>query len=230
MKSQRRHELQHNTLDAELAATITFFRNHWSKLLLAAAVLAVAIMAIVTYTSRRSGQLADFETRYADLKDDITYRRKDTEEMIGRLRPLTEQTRVPRIAALACVDIGNLHAAAMKVADDDHFKQASKHYDRVITDFSDQNAAVAKAHFGLARLAESAGNFDAARKHYDAIKNIPGQPVSDIAQAGGASLKDLLTKKVHLATTRPASPDLPEPATAPADSPGPATAPATQPE
>ena len=134
--------------------------------------------------------------------------------MINGLAPLAEQTRSPRIAALACVDIGNIHAAATQDADDEHFKQASRHYDRVIVDFDKQKLAVAAAHLGLARLAESAGKFDDARKHYNAIKNIPGQPLSDIAEAGSTRLDDLLTN-VHLATTQPVYP----PSTAPADSP-----------
>ncbi len=84
--------------------------------------------------------------------------------------------------------------------------------------------AVAKAHLGLARLAESAGRFDDARKHYEAVKGVPGQPAANIAKQRGDKLKDLLVE-VRMAATRPAVT-----ASRPAEPPVTASAPAPPPE
>lgn len=202
MKSERRHELQHNTLDTELTAIAGFLRNQWQKLLLGLAIIALVGVAINFYVSGRSTELANIESQYADVKARLRpYDAEERDSVIGKLKVLAIQTRVPRIAALACIDIANVHAAA---GEDDHLAQAAEYYNRVITDFADNKTAVAKAHLGLARLAESAGKFDEAREHYQAVKDAPGQPVTALAEAGSAGLT-ALGAKVRLASTRPAT-------------------------
>ena len=49
----------------------------------------------------------------------------------------------------------------------------------------------------------AAGKFDEARQHYEAVRDVPGQPVTAIAEAGSNALTGL-GAKVRLASTRPA--------------------------
>jgi hypothetical protein len=61
MKSQRRHELQHNTLDTELARGLTWMRNHGTKLAMGA--LAAALVVLIgTYFYRGHQQSVQEQT------------------------------------------------------------------------------------------------------------------------------------------------------------------------
>jgi hypothetical protein len=108
---------------------------------------------------------------------------------------------------------------------------ASDAYQSVLNTYADQKHAAVAARFGLAAIAENRGDFDAAKKQYEAI----AQMTNDIAayqQMANVRLKmlDDLRKPVIMAnaTTEPADlpPEVPTTQTIPplVAAPGPATA------
>ena len=223
MKSTRRHELQHNTLDTEIGKGLQFFKDHGTKLLWALAIAATVAMAIYWYTSSRSRQRAEIAAQHSDLKARQSQGREMSDSIIEGFKSLIEQKRVPRIAAMACVDVGDIYAAKMMNAEnqtdaDSLRAKATEYYQKTIAEFSEHQSPLAKAHLGLAKLAEGQGDITSATKEYKtviAISGLAGQPVIAEAEAGLKKL-DSLKEKVKLATTLPV---VPKPATQPATKP-----------
>lgn len=223
MKSTRRHELQHNVLDAEIGKGLQFFKNHGTKLLWALAIVATVAMAIYWYTSSQSRRKAETAAQYSDLKTRQLQSGEMSDSIVEGFKSLIEQKRIPRIAAMACVDVGDIYATKMMNAEnrtdaDSLAVKATEYYQKAIADFPKHQSPLAKAHLGLAKLAEGQGNVTSATKEYKAVvamSGLAGQPVVAEAEAGLKKL-DSLKEKVKLATTLPA---VPKPATQPATKP-----------
>ena len=211
MKSTRRHELQHNVLDAELAKTVEFFRKYGWKIFYAVVAVVVICLAIYWYVSNRSRQKAQIEDQYTQLKTRQNEGIEQPDLLIGRFKELIGQQRAVRIAAMACIDVADIYAMQMLRARDsterDGFAaQAQEYYRKAIADFPDQKLAAAKAHIGLAKLAEGRREFQKAREAYQAVLAIPGlagQPIKSIAEVG-LKLLGKLQEPVAMATTAPA--------------------------
>ena len=219
MKSQRRHELQHNVLDAELSKVVAFFKTNGTYL--AWGVLIVALVVVVaTFASRRSAQKArGLERQYQALLRNQYSPNVRLEEQLAGFRKLTNQTDNRRIAADACVYVGALYAALATgsaavdpaLLAEDPTEMARRYYQRVIDEFPGQVTAVAKARIGLARLAEDAGDLATARQDYQAILDNPemkGYPVRQEAEGGLKNLGDLALA-VRMVTTKPAELEIP---------------------
>ena len=213
MKSTRRHELQQNVLDAELGKTVEFFRKYGTRILWAVIVLGGVALAVTMYVSKDRRERASIETQGAGLLGPVDYGSTGSKQdnRIGDLRALSDQEKVPRIAAGACVRLGDLYTLRMAEAKtaaerESEGTQATRYYERVLSDFSGQPLAVAQAHLGLAKLAESRRDFPAAAKAYQAAMNqdLGDHPVRTLAEAGKKGLKDL-AQPVRMATTAPAT-------------------------
>jgi len=161
------------------------------------------------------------------------------EALMKEFKELSEQTEVERIAALATVEVGDRYAvqafAAGQVgtpADrEDLEADATSYYRRAIEKFPKQFPAVAKAHLGLARLAEGNQAMDAARSEYRAVTALKGKVPSLLVEWAELSLAKLDKLDLRpMATTAPAAPTT-EPATRPSAAPAtrPSAEPATQP-
>ena len=216
MKSKRRHELQHNTLDAELAKLLAFVKKRgsvifWVVMIALATVLAVKVVGGWSREKRDNPR-----AEYANIKMDA--RRSaagpdEVDELLERLRELTEQQDNKSVAALACVDAGDIASgmfldleAKLAIEQREQYgKKAEKFYRKAVDDFPEEPLAVAKARVGLAKLAEGRADMSTARAQYEAILAIPemaGQPVRRRATEGLAMLK-VLEKPVRMATTAP---------------------------
>ena len=89
---------------------------------------------------------------------------------------------------------------------EDPIVEARSAYNTVINDFADLPLAAAKAHIGLAKLDEDAGDIEAARAHYQAVidsEQAQGYSIVSAAKAGIDGL-DELASPVPFATTAPA--------------------------
>ena len=223
MKSRRRHELQENVLGSEITKVVAFFRRRGNVIAWGALVLAL-IGFVIVYAQRRSTASAarvhgQFDK--AMLDDTAT-----PDERVQILRELIDQDDDRRIAAQAHVELGNELAARMLVAgptiDPLEYKRlaegATSYYLIVIRTFADQTLPVAEAHLGLGQLAETRGDFDAARMEYQIVlqnKDLSGYPVADRAQMSLDQL-DEIARPVAMASTAPAT----QPTTAPTIQPG----------
>lgn len=279
MKAKRRHELQHNVLDAELAKTIDFFKKHgWTIIWIILAVVAVWTM-ISMWRSSRADNRAHIEAEFAVVHarlDGVAGEKPDV--LLGQLEEFIEQTDVPRVSALACVDAGMVCAmqahkaaralsagqasGASKRVIEAHRKEYNKHrdrarryYERARDDLPDQHLAVAKAHFGLAVLAEMKADllvgdkqkderkkaFEVARTEYLAAGKIGSVKAHPVAARADQAIRRLFDAEgrlrpdyvspMRMAKALPADPST-QPASRPASQPAtrPTSRPATRPE
>ena len=230
MKSKRRHDLKQNVLDAELGKLVSFFKRRGTYILWGV-VGAALIVALVWYVRGQRRQRGDeVQSSYDRLV--MLYHDPTAEaEVLAGLQELASQDRIKRIAADACVRIGSIYvrqalASGLDSERAELFSRAEDQYRRAIESFPDESLAVAKAHYGLAKLAESRRDFQAATSSYQAVLRMPevrGYPVAALAEAGLRGLKDL-EAPVQLATTLPST----QPASAPSTQAA-ATAPSTAP-
>jgi len=218
MKSERRHELQENALGSELARTWAFIKAKGN--FIAAMVLVAALIVMVAVYVRGKGQ-----QRITELQ--MQYERRNAvsltpQEQVELLEVLAAQRDDNRIAALATVDLGDLYARRMISAGptkdsaqwQESGERAGAYYQQVVASFPDERLALAKAHLGLARLAESRGELEAARGEYNTVldmKDLTGQPVMLQAMRGEQQL-NTLSETVKMATTAPAADEAEEPA------------------
>jgi predicted negative regulator of RcsB-dependent stress response len=210
MRSKRRHELQQNTLDAELGKGMQWLRKHGFKL--AVGLLAVAVIALgVSYLQRQSrANRRDVQARYAKLTSSTRGVDEDPQDLVNGFRDLSQQDTVEWIAAASLVRAGNLRLADMAVATDPEAAQAagkaaSTFFQKVLSEHQDQPAAISAARMGLARIAENKGEFQAARGFYEQITNdarLNGYPVADQARNAISNLAEM-QQPVQLATTLP---------------------------
>jgi len=232
MKSQRRHELQQNVLDAELGALIGFFKKRgtyilWGVLL----VLLVTVVFMVVQRRKRAG-LYDLRSRYEQL------RQSDKVKPDARLQGLTElavQDDDPRTAAMAMLDLAAEYSARFVQSDSkvseqqkrQYAAEAENWYRKLINRFSKLPWALARGHLGFGKLAESRGEYAAAESSYQSILQM-GDDAGPLRAEAEQRLKNLEIYRaempIRMATTLPAT----QPATRPAAS-QPATPPATQP-
>lgn len=190
MKSKRRHELQQNTLDAELGKIVGWLKTHATKLALAALIVAVVILGVTLYKRQTRTALAEVQAQYEKLRNAQINPQDDNTDVVNGLRSLSKQEIVPWIAADALVRIGNIHLSKMTLAElpeerESLAAEASQAYQEVLTNWSDQFGAVGAAHVGLARVAEGKGDYAAARQHYEKVVENPsleGFPIVDIAR------------------------------------------------
>jgi predicted negative regulator of RcsB-dependent stress response len=210
MKSQRRHELQKNTLDSELTKLKRFYRNHGTKLSWGLVVVAAIILAAVLWNRRAEQKRADVQYQYEQVRRLAMQPGVNREEILSHLRALTEQDTVPWVAADAALSLGRLHAvealtAPSSEARDAALQAARAAYTRVIDSFDEHPVIVAGAQLGLGKIEEGQGNFEAARKHYQTVQDMPnleGYPVQTLAAQALREL-DGLSISVRLATSVP---------------------------
>jgi len=230
MKAKRRHELQHNALDAELVKIIDFIKKHGKTIVTITMVIILAICVIWYAVSQHADRVSMPRRQYDRLKAKPVYTPDDRATLLAGLEELAAQNDNRDVAALACVEAAELHVTQQVSgeAGGDALKKARDYYQRVVTEFSDVDAPLARAYLGLARLAEGTGDLDTARKNYQNVVDLgdrASQVTAELAKNRLAAL-DELKDPVRLATTRPAQPET-QPATGPAVKPPTATQPTT---
>ncbi len=216
MKSRRRHELQQNVLDAELGKVVGFFKKRGSWIAWGVLIAALIVFLVVYVRGRGRREIEKLQARYDQLMSVQFRPGVDIAEILAGFKALVDQDDDERIAALACVRVANMYAASSRSASQrtgsewlTFVAQAEKYYHRAIENFPDERLAVAEAHLGLAKLAESRTppNLNAARNQYQAIIKVPqlaGYPVMREAQRSLAAL-DALGEPIPMATTTQAA-------------------------
>jgi hypothetical protein len=230
MKSQRRHELQQNILNAELAKSVKFLKEKKTTVVWAVTLVVAAVLA---------GFLIINNIRSRHLRDQALYDRLTVSPLTSDEEFIDGMNRLAaggdkRLAALANVQLGNYFSkhllfaggAGDQAEQKELADQAASYYQKAIQDFPEQRLAVAEAHVGLAKLAEWRRDFATAAQEYQAVismSDMAGQPVAVQAYESFASLNSL-KNPVKLATTssapsaasKPAAKSAPPPATMPA--------------
>jgi len=185
MKSQRRHELQQNVLDEELGKGIAFLKRWGFHLAMGVVVVVVLIwLGVTLYSNHKTEEM----NRHTLLGQLLTKAKFDAESE-KQLEELAEETDI--VGALANYMQGRnalIQAMTSKAQKDDsdkkYRKTASEKFNKVIDDFGEFPKIQAKAHLGLARLAEEDGKIDLAISEYKKVIEIPevkGHPIYEMA-------------------------------------------------
>jgi len=237
MKAKRRHELQENVLAIELGRLAEFLRRRGNHLATAVLVLALVALAVVYFVKRSGARELALQGRWDRAMTGDLASPEKAPQRLQELTQLAEQDDEKRIAALASVALGDEFAERQLLTRQPSERaalasRARGWYLRVLSQFPREELAVAKARYGLAKLAESLGQLDKAAEAYRQIKqmsNMTGQPVLYLAEMGLDHLK-ALESPVRMATTAPATQPT-QPASRPATTTPamPATAPAAPP-
>jgi hypothetical protein len=222
MKAQRRHELQHNVLDAELAKGVQFVRGHRTLLGWAGAVAVIAVAVLFYMLHHSSQKRLEVQAQYERLTMDPEITEQEQADGLKTLSQASDKY----YAALALARLGDLYArqlvgaALMPPAQQNEFAEtAAGYYRRVIDNYPDQKQAVAEAHLGMGKLQESRGDAAAARTEYQSVlvmRETAGWPVGVQAQLAMQGLESY-KGPVRMATTTSASAPASAPATLPAE-------------
>lgn len=211
MKSTRRHELQHNELDAELVKVLEFFKKYRSQI--SWGVLIVIVLAVGTWmwVDHSRGKVADVQLRYDQVMGVVPPPQDmDGQGRLQELQDLSNQTTDSRIAAMSALAIGDTHLQEVILAGGDlggnpATEKATAAYNRVIDEFGAYPDLVASARYGLAKLAVSQGDFPAAKEAYEEILKRPelkGYPVYAMANQDLQTLGQL-AQPIQLADVDP---------------------------
>ncbi len=205
MKAERRHELQHNSLDAELGKTVKFFKDHSSKIVvgvtLVVFVIAAGIFAMHKYETARVEPRIAFDKVMSNLASDT-----DKKKTLSQLEVLSRQTGNPDVAAMSLLEIGRIHTDRY-VTDplncEGDLKEARDAYTKVAD--GDSPTFAARGKLGLGTLAECEGNLDLARKQYQSVIDMKGTVSVGALDAATENLAvlDKIREPVVLSTVQP---------------------------
>jgi len=165
MENEERHDLKDNDLREFFAN----FREWWGKYgNLVLIVVTIAVVAVAGY---------QFYTGYQTRSENAALRalsNSSTPEALAEVAKAHDVSPVPTIARLRSGDLYldralNPGSGENSNPPEQSLKQAAGMYQQVL-DTPDVNAAYkANAQLGLAAVAESRGNFDEARGHYEQV-------------------------------------------------------------
>ena len=220
MKARRRHELQKNVLGKELGKAAELFREYGTHIVWGGVALALSLLVVMYFISKGRQRQRDvqaryqeamFQTRYDQILTDQTSK---FDEALKDLKALADQDTNRDIAAKACLAVGDVSAGRLVKArsstpaiDRKSYRdQAEAYYHKAIAGFGDRPVIVGRAHLGLAHLAESRRDFDAAEAEYQLVLAAPALQDGPVADAAAKGMKDLneLRSPALMATTAPA--------------------------
>lgn len=187
MKTERRHELQTNTLAASL--------NHWieaakpySRAVLAGVIAIVMALFAWAYISNQGARReAEGWTEY--------FHAMNTRDPVDALRDIAERYSGSSVAHWARLTLADLELSSGtnrlftdRTLGRDQLREAKQRYDALILETSDPTISQ-RATYGLARTTEALGELAAARASYEKlVKDWPDGPFKSAAEA---RLKDL---------------------------------------
>jgi hypothetical protein len=193
MKSERRHELQRNVLEVEIRKVGEFLRHRGNLLAWIGLGAAAIILGIVWYVRTTRSDTEQLQAQF-DRSVLPSGRGQSEEQRQAALEKIASDKSHPLWAANADIALGDALALRLatqwgNLSEGDRAgirAGAQAYYKRAISDFPKEATAVAKAHFGLGKLAEDWGEVDAARKEYEEAlaggEELRGQPIAYVIQ------------------------------------------------
>lgn len=213
MKSQRRHDLQQNTLRLELNRGYEFLRTRGNYVAWAVLGVAVVVFGTVWLVNRSRAEAVSVQAQYTRLAQMPA----GNPDRLSELKALAGKDSYPMWAALAQNEVGvdylwqladrwpQLTPADRKSIAD----LAKASFQEVIEKFPKQDLAVAKAHLGLGKMYETMGDIENAKGEYQAVQQTPGltgEPIVNFAAESLARLEQLKSQgTVRMAATAPST-------------------------
>jgi hypothetical protein len=195
MKSQRRHELQHNELAQWLINTIEVLKPYQNLILAVVVAIVVALGAYKWWSWTATAQTTQ---AWNDLNAALIGGNIDRLAKVPEDYPGTTAARVATVLQADFRLAGGCDQLFVNKAPAE--EQLSKAIELYRSDMNqdDQSELIERAVFGLARARESKGELDAANRSYqDVVKNWPHGAYSAAAQQRIDDLKRTETKRMY---------------------------------
>ncbi|MCY2924420.1 MAG: hypothetical protein NT031_03125 [Planctomycetota bacterium] len=168
MKSERRHELKQNDLDAELVKALGFFRTHGR--LVGWVVLGLAAVALGYVLIQRHGESKELAAQ--DDFNKLVAGGEAKKDSLPRMNAIIDGDSNSFRAAYTCAAAGDMLVNSVLAGGADMTPQdrtealdkGKEYYTKAIEKFSDQPGSAAKACLGLAVTAEQEKGLAAARR------------------------------------------------------------------
>ncbi len=194
MKAQRRQELKANTLAEQLTEIVDYVRNR-SQAVTVAVVAVLVILGVLWYW-QRTVQAKRVEGWQAMLTLLSTGRQQDP-QVLDKMEQVAGSYSDLRLKAMAYAQLGTRlrDEAVMAETSDiarDYTSRAEAAFQAVLSQTPEQAVPVAIARLGLAGLAADKGDFDAAKRYYEAVGNdeqLSGTPFPAEASAALTALE-----------------------------------------
>jgi len=222
MKTERRHELHENALAQELTKLQEFLRKYGNWLMVIVTVVLLALMIFWWSRAKTNSLQAQQQATFNRLVGE--YDPTKAGPAPAELIQLAQPAKDPILAIETLFFLGDEVYGRQYVLDVQQgspqaaadLADARKYYNMVIEKHSEQKPMVAKAYLSLGILAETAGDFAAARKNYQEADKLVAEsyPVAQEVKSRLMNLERWATT-APIASTAPAS----RPATAPAAAP-----------
>jgi hypothetical protein len=199
MKTERRHELQHNVLADSLERWIEAMKPY-SRAVLAGVIGAVVLFAVWGYMANQSREraAAAWNEYYAALAPTSTDPREALSSLVSRFpgTPVGQAARA--VLADIQLDDGTTRLFMDKSAGRDELQKAAEMYQALLLE-ADEPSMLARATFGLARAHEALGkDLPRAVDEYRSIaRKWPNSPYVDEAEARAKSLESDETKSFY---------------------------------
>jgi hypothetical protein len=216
MKSERRHELQRNTLAVEMVKVWEFLRRRGNLIAWVALGAAAIVLAVVWYTNNRARSEVELQAQFERCVLPFTQSQTPEQEQAS-LEKIAAEKSSPLWAANAEADLGDTMAKRLiaqwpGLGEADRLAlraQSQAYYKKVIEDFPKEPVALAKAHFGLGKLAEDWDDVETARKEYEEAaaaggEGLKGQPIAWVIRDALGRLEQL-QGTVYMPASAPAA-------------------------
>ncbi|MFP4052638.1 MAG: tetratricopeptide repeat protein [Phycisphaerae bacterium] len=209
MKSTRRHELQHNTLDTELTKVVDWLKKYKAHMSWGILLVVIAVLGVFWWIRSSEAKIGEIRNLYMQSAV-FPGTSQDQGDQVQELKRLSEQDENEYLAASSTLKLGELYlqkmsASSVEAESKDFADQAALQFNRVIKDFSQNAPMVGAAYCGLAKVAEGRGNLEEARDNYDKVlgmNQLTGYPVVQVAELGLQQLSQL-KRPVYLSDVQP---------------------------
>jgi len=201
MKAEHRHELKTNDLAKSLLTFQDYVKVYGGRVFLGLAIVILIIVLIVQRMGKSRdeaikmqddlayviGQIDRLSRAQVVGEGQVTMRPAEADQVRRILQEIREKGSDKKILAEATVAQGDYCWALANFPNvpgattqpslrpekprDDLQKEAKDTYQQVMIQYPDEAQAVIKARFGLGAVAENEGNWDEAKKQYEAIRD-----------------------------------------------------------
>ncbi len=222
MKSQRRHDLQTNTLADNLAETLEYLKTQYLLIVVGIVAVLLIIGGIWYWQYAAAARRAQ---GWQDMLALVGTTSREDPQYIDKLEEVAASARDPNLRAMAYAQVGN-ELLGQAVFGGEPAEQVQKLQDRAKAAFNASLSTSAKSpeagaisRLGLAAIAADNGDATAAREYYEAVRsnpNLTGMPYPAQASAGLAALDAAAKLPPLAASSQPAAAEA-APATQPSD-------------
>lgn len=211
MKSERRHELQHNALADWLAQAVESSKPHVNTILGGALVVVLLICGIMLLNRQSAQKTAEAWNKLSGVMnvDPMMPQAADVRSDLAKIASADSGTEFGQVAAVAAGDqyleLGSELLFENKAKANEELQQAITNY-KIAINGSDPGLRQ-RATFGLARAYESSGEIDKAKDEYLRLAKGNG-PFAKLAEDRAADLMKASTLKFYdrFARYSPAAP------------------------